>query len=95
VKLGNKIDSIEVEAEIEKVKKRIEECWQSLGRLNATQRTPEIKTDNLPVKTIPAKIIPPSGPTNDTATRKFIERSLGAFDKKMEKCDDRIHNLES
>jgi hypothetical protein len=90
-KLGNKIDSIEVEAEIAKVKKRAKECWHSLGRFNSTQRTPEIITDNLPAKTIPAKIIPPSGP----ATRKFIERSLDAFDKKMEKYDERIHNLEN
>lgn len=84
VKLGNKIDSIEVEGEMEKLKERIAECWQKMGSMQAHRRNTK------------ASIYPPdlmSESTGDKANRKLIERTLEEFGKRIETFEGKANDL--
>lgn len=74
VKLGNKIDSVEVEIEMQKLQEKIEECLKNIRTMNAAKK-------NSIGRNIPQELVDEK--SGDKANRKFIERGLEEVNKKL------------
>lgn len=89
VKIGNKVDDVEYQDEVQHIKEKLKELMHKIGAANSKSKPSALYIDTMPKE-------PNSAPVffDDSSSRKYIERCMEEVDKKIEKFDERIKNLE-